>query len=146
MRRLAKAGGVMQINSVFLAAHDASEARDALQERQGRWEILSADERRALIADKAALDAKQPYTTATFDMFMRSLLHAIEVMGVDHVGLGADWDGGGGVIGMEDIAALPKITSRLRQAGLSRDDIGKIMGGNALRLLRRAESLAMKAD
>ena len=40
-----------------------------------------------------------------FRPFMRALLHAIAVMGVDHVGLGADWDGGGGVIGMEDVAA-----------------------------------------
>ena len=64
---------------------------------------------------------------------MRSLLHTIEVMGVDHVGLGADWDGGGGVIGMDDITALPRITARLRREGLSDVDIAKIMGGNLMR-------------
>ena len=75
---------------------------------------------------------------------MRSLLHAIAVMGVDHVGLGADWDGGGGVIGMEDIAALPRITARLRREGLSDADIAKIMGGNLLRVLRQAEAAAQR--
>jgi membrane dipeptidase len=66
-------------------------------------------------------------------------------MGVDHVGLGADWDGGGGVLGMEDVTALPKITARLRREGHSDADIEKIMSGNALRLLRQAERHAAAA-
>ena len=65
-----------------------------------------------------------------------------QVMGVDHVGLGADWDGGGGVIGMEDITALPRITARLRREGLSDADIAKIMGGNLMRVLRQAQAAA----
>ena len=75
---------------------------------------------------------------------MRSLLHAVAVMGVDHVGLGADWDGGGGVIGMEDIAALPRITARLRREGFSEGDIAKIMGGNLMRVLRQVEAGAQR--
>jgi membrane dipeptidase len=145
MRRLARAGGVMQINSIYLLQHDNSPERSAINERMGNWASLGPSERRKLLADKAALDAKRPYTPATFEDFMRSMLHAIEVMGVDHVGLGADWDGGGGVIGMEDIAGLPKITARLRAAGYSDSDIGKIMGQNTLRLLRRAEEHAATA-
>ncbi|MFN3387322.1 MAG: dipeptidase [Allosphingosinicella sp.] len=142
MRRLAKAGGVMFINSVFLVPYDSSDERSAVQARQEKWETLSPAERRRLVADKAALDAKRPFTTATFDMFMKSMLHSIAVMGVDHVGLGADWDGGGGVLGMEDIAALPKITARLRQEGFSDADIAKIMGGNLLRVMRAVEKAA----
>ena len=67
------------------------------------------------------------------------MLHAIAVMGVDHVGLGADWDGGGGVIGMEDVSLLPRITARLRREGYSERDIAKIMGGNLLRVVRRVQ-------
>ena len=77
---------------------------------------------------------------------MRSLLHAVAVMGVDHVGLGADWDGGGGVIGMEDVSLLPRITARLRREGFSEADIAKIMGGNLLRVLRRVQAVAEPAD
>lgn len=144
MRKLAAAGGVMQINSIFLVQHDTSDERSEIETRQDRFATLSAQERRQLLANKAALDAKRPYTSATFENFMASLLHAIKVMGVDHVGLGADWDGGGGVIGMEDVSALPRITARLRKAGYSEADIAKIWSGNVLRLLRQAEDFARK--
>ena len=142
MRRLARAGGVLQMNSIFLVQHDGSPERDAIGDRQEKWLDLSAAERRQLVADKAALDAQRPYTSADFELFMKSLLHAIRVMGVDHVGLGADWDGGGGVQGMEDVASLPKITARLRKEGFSDSDIEKIASGNLLRLVRQAEDYA----
>ena len=142
MRRLARAGGVMFINSVFLVPYDSSPERDAINERHENWARLDADERRRLLRDRAALDARRPYTTADFDLFMRSLLHAVAVMGVDHVGLGADWDGGGGVVGMEDVGQLPRITARLRREGFSDADIAKIMGGNLLRVLRRVQAVA----
>jgi membrane dipeptidase len=144
MRRLAAAGGVMFMNTVFVGVNDNSDARSALEERQHRWGSLSAAERRQLLADLAARDAIQPRTTATFDMFMASVLHAIRVMGVDHVGLGADWDGGGGVIGMEDISLLPRITARLRREGISERDIAKIMGGNLVRVMRQVEQAAAR--
>ncbi len=144
MRRLARAGGVMFINSIFLVQHDNSPERDAINERHERWAELDEPARRRLLADTAALNALRPYTTADFDLFMRALLHAVAVMGADHVGLGADWDGGGGVIGMEDIAALPRITARLRREGMSEADIAKIMGGNLLRVLRRVQAGAAR--
>jgi membrane dipeptidase len=140
MRRLAEKGGVMFINSVFLSPYDTSPERDAINDRHQNWANLDADERRRLLRDRAALDAQRPYTAADFDLFMRSLLHSVAVMGVDHVGLGADWDGGGGVIGMEDVGRLPRITARLRREGFSDADIAKIMGGNLLRVLRRVEA------
>jgi membrane dipeptidase len=145
MRRLAEAGGVMFMNSIFLVQHDGSPERDAINERHERWAELDAAGRRQLIADTAALNALRPYTTADFDLYMRALLHAIRVMGVDHVGLGADWDGGGGVIGMEDITALPRISARLRREGFSDADIAKVMGGNLLRVMRQVQAGAAPA-
>jgi membrane dipeptidase len=130
----------MFINSVFLTPYDNSPERQAINDRHENWANLDADERRRLLRDRAALDAQRPYTSADFDLFMRSLLHSVSVMGVDHVGLGADWDGGGGVIGMEDVSRLPRITARLRREGFSDGDIAKIMGGNLLRVLRRVQA------
>jgi membrane dipeptidase len=130
----------MFMNSIFIAPDDRSPERSAIGRRQEGWGQLSAEERRQLVADKAALDAQRRFTTATFDDFMRSTLHAIRVMGVDHVGLGADWDGGGGVLGMEDIALIPRITDRLRREGFSDTDIAKIMGGNLLRVMRAVQA------
>jgi membrane dipeptidase len=140
MRRLAQAGGVMFMNSIFLVQHDNSPERDAINDRHERWAELDAAGRRQLLADTAALNAQRLYTTADFDLYMRALLHAIRVMGIDHVGLGADWDGGGGVIGMEDITLLPRITARLRREGYGNSDIAKIMGGNLLRVLRQVQA------
>lgn len=142
MRKLAKAGGVMQINSVFLVPFDNDPIRSAVQKRQDGWGQLSPEEQRQLMADKSSADAQNPYAAPTFELFMQSVLHAIKIMGVDHVGIGADWDGGGGVNGMEDIATLPKITARLRREGVSDTDIEKIWSGNLLRLLRQAEQWA----
>jgi membrane dipeptidase len=146
MRRLAAAGGVMCMNSIFMVQHDGSPARDAINERREHWAELDAAGRRRLLADTAALNALRPYTTADFDLYMRSLMHAVQVMGVDHVCLGADWDGGGGVIGMDDITALPRITARLRRAGMSDADIAKIVGGNILRVVRQVQAGAGRAS
>ena len=144
MRRLAKAGGVLQVNSVYLVEGDHDEARNRISDRQDGWWGLSEAEQRKLIADKARADATNPYQGADFELFMKSLLHCIAVMGVDHVGIGADWDGGGGVRGMEDITALPKVTARLRKEGFSDADIEKIWSGNVLRVLKAAEDWAAK--
>jgi membrane dipeptidase len=129
----------MQMNTLFLVPMPSVEARDSIEDRQEQWETMTPEQRRRLVADKSALDARSPKSLATIDIFMRSLLHAIKVMGVDHVGIGADWDGGGGLAGMKDITGLPIITARLRAAGYSPADIEKIWSGNTLRLLRQAE-------
>ncbi len=145
MRQLAAHGGVMFLNSIFMVQHDGSDERDRINERHQRWAELTQAERRQLVADTAALNRLRPYTTADFDLYMRSMLHAIRVMGVDHVGLGADWDGGGGVIGMEDVTALPRISARLRREGFSDADIAKVMGGNLLRVMRQVQAGAAPA-
>ena len=73
---------------------------------------------------------------------MRHLLHIIKVAGWEHVGLGADWDGGGGVAGYEDISALPKVVQALLDAGYSDKQVGAILGGNTVRLIREVQALA----
>jgi membrane dipeptidase len=142
MRRLARAGGVMFINSVYLVPMHSSSERDRIDERHRQWAGLSEGERVQLLRDEASLDAREPVASADFDLFMRSMLHAIAVMGPDHVGIGCDWDGGGGVAGMRDITALPRITARLRREGIADSDIAKIMGGNLLRVLAQAQAAA----
>ncbi len=144
MRKLARSGGVMQMNTLFLVNTQGAGDSDDIEARQGRWEVLTPAERRKLLADKAALDRTAPFPRANLDLFMRSLLHAVKVMGVDHVGIGADWDGGGGLSDMKDIEGLAAITARLRAAGFSEGDIAKIWSGNTLRLLRAAETAAAK--
>lgn len=137
IKALAAKGGVIMINSVFLGPFRNSPERDALDKRKENINSLSPAEQAALAAEYAKLPGWQE---ADFETFMRSLLHCLKLVGPDHVGFGADWDGGGGVDGFEDITALPKITERLIAAGYSEADLEKIWSGNVLRLMRAAEA------
>ena len=93
------------------------------------------------MARRQEIDRLYPETDrATFDDFLAHMLHALKVVGPDHVGIGADWDGGGGVVGMEDVIDLPKITAALLKAGYSETDIQKIWSGNVLRVLAANEA------
>ena len=77
--------------------------------------------------------------SANFETYMASLLHVIEVAGVDHICFGADWDGGDGIAGLDDITGHPKITAALKAASYSDADLAKLWSGNVLRFLRAAE-------
>src|SRR3546814_4549343 len=87
--------------------------REKLFARLERIGELSPAEQADLTARWRALDASESMWADDFERFMVALLHVIEVAGVDNVCFGADWDGGGGIAGLEDITALPKITARL---------------------------------
>ena len=68
--------------------------------------------------------------------------HAVKVAGVDHVGLGSDFDGADMPYGMEDASHLPQITEALLEKEYSEADIQKILGGNTLRLMQDVEVAA----
>ncbi len=70
------------------------------------------------------------------------LQHAIDVMGIDHVGIGTDFDGGGGVPGMQTSADMLSFTMHLLRRRFSEDDIRKIWGGNWLRVMREVQGAA----
>ena len=72
---------------------------------------------------------------------LRHLEHAIEVMGIDHVGIGTDFDGDGGVRGMADSSELLNFTHLLLARGYSEQDIEKIWGGNFLRVMNQVQSV-----
>ena len=146
MRRLADSGGVIQVNTYggYLIAQPPNPQRDKalkpLYERLRLMPALQPEAFRELSAQITAVQQRFPNPQATFADFMKHLLHALEVVGPLHVGIGADWDGGGGVQGLEDVSQLPKITEALLQAGYSEADIASIWSGNLLRLLSRAQA------
>ncbi len=151
LKRLAESGGVIQMNSVssFMidtpSSPEYEAAAKAVNDRYPSAGQLTPAQAVALNKELQELDRRFNRPQATFEHFMQHVLHALKLMGVDHVGLGADWDGGGGVTGLEDITDLPKVTARLRAAGYSEEDLRKIMGGNVLRLLKAAEDHARAA-
>ena len=87
---------------------------------------------------------KSQASEATILDAMAHLDHAIGVMGVDHVGLGTDFDGDGGVPGLADASELTNFTRQLLARRFSEDDIQKIWGGNFLRVMEEVQCSAMK--
>ena len=84
--------------------------------------------------------------TATFEMLMQHFEHIIKVAGIDHVGIGSDFDGVEGKLppGMEDISKLPNITYALLKRGYSEADVRKVLGENLLRTMAEVERVAKK--
>ncbi|MFN7180016.1 membrane dipeptidase, partial [Hyphomonas sp.] len=138
---------VIQINALgaylelLTATSERTAALAALQEQfGGNLSALTPDQRAKYRDARRELDKQFPPPRSTFEKFMEHLLYTLELVGPDHVGIGADWDGGGGVEGMKDVSFLPKITEALLEAGYTEEDLAKIWGGNQLRLMRAAEA------
>jgi membrane dipeptidase len=150
LRALAAKGGVIQINSysAYLKTPKVSPERaaalKALSASRGEGP-MSKEARAAFLAKRAEIDRLYPDTDrATFEDFRAQLLHALKVAGVDHVGIGMDWDGGGGVAGLDDVTGLPEITEALLEAGYTEADIDKIWSGNVLRVMAAVEAEAKR--
>src|ERR1700733_9035437 len=148
IKKLAKAGGSIQINSYNAYLIDVppdperDKARGALYGKLENLANMTPEPATATMREVAdgmkAINARYPQPRATFEMYMQHITHALDLVGPDHVGVGCDWDGGGGVAGMEDVAAIPKITERLIKLGYTEAQLRNFWGGNALRVLKAA--------
>ena len=148
--KLAAAGGVIQINSYsdYLVETpdnpERGQAMRALGRKYGPYRNLAGDKLENYMSERHTIEARYPLPRATIDDVMAHLLHTLRLVGPDHVGIGLDWDGGGGVIGMEDVAGIPEISKRLLSAGYTEQDLQKIWSGNILRVMRVVEAKAEK--
>ncbi len=88
----------------------------------------------AFVSEQAAAQ-----TVATF---VDHIDHAVQLIGIDHVGISSDFDGGGGVVGWNDASETLNVTLELVRRGYSEQDIEKLWGGNLLRVLREVEEIA----
>ena len=135
LKALAAKGGAMCISTIFMSDMNMTPARGELFGQYERIGTLSPAQQAELNRKWRELDKTEPLWAADFERYMAMVLRAIEVGGVDHICFGADWDGGGGLEGIEDSSALPKVTERLKAAGYSDADIEKMWSGNVLRIL-----------
>ena len=145
--QLAESGGVIHVNAFGAYLEDLqptperTAALDALNAEYGTdFAAMSDEEMAAYRTARMALDKEFPAPRSNFEKYLEHLFYMLELVGPDHVGIGADWDGGGGVDGFADAADVPKVTAALVEAGYSEDDIAKIWSGNVLRLMREVEA------
>ncbi len=152
LRAVAKNGGVVQVN--FYSAFVDENYRKAAEAQKKEEDAAVADniaKRRAagqpvnyLDTDRIAREWAAKIPRPPFKSLIDHIDHIAKVAGVDHVGLGSDFDGVAGAMpeGMDSAADLPKITQALLDRGYSADDIRKILGGNLLRAFREVERVS----
>jgi membrane dipeptidase len=153
IRALAKNGGVMDINffSGFLTQAYANGFKSI--EKEMNAEIAAARARyaqqgkqlpyveRVKIEQRLTKNLPVPSYTAIAD----HIDHAVRVGGIDHVGLGSDFDGiESAPKGMEDVSKIPDLVRELARRGYNEQDLEKILGGNVLRVMRQVEQVAQQ--
>jgi len=153
IRALAKNGGVMDIN--FYSGFLSQEYRDAFSkiEKQVEQQVAAARASYAKqgkrlsypeevrIEQRLTKNLPAPSYTAIAD----HIDHAVKVSGIDHVGLGSDFDGiDTPPRGMEDVSKIPALVHELARRGYSEEDLEKILGGNVLRVMRQVEQVALQ--
>jgi len=151
LRALAKNGGVIQI--CFLAAYVKTppvipEREKALKELEARYGNIRQIQDEALrakaMAEREAANQKYPEVRANVQDLVDHIDHVKSVVGVDHVGIGTDFDGGGGVVGCDDVSGMIHVTEELIRRGYTDREIEKIWGGNFLRVFQKVIDLAGK--
>jgi membrane dipeptidase len=140
MRAVADRGGVVHINfyNSFLDP-DYGSRSNAYEEPSERPKNETAEARWARRMRKLEAVGRTP-----FSILLDHFEHAANIAGVDHVGLGSDFDGVTEELptDMEDISKIPNLIPGLRERGFADDAISKILGGNTLRVMREAEAYA----
>ena len=114
-----------------------------LKDKYGDYNALSDSVKK--VVHRAYKDIRKSYEKpATVKDVVDHIDHVVQVIGIDYVGIGTDFDGGGGVDGCSTASEMKNITIELLRRGYSKSDITKIWGGNVMRVLQRVEDLAKK--
>ena len=151
LRALAAKGGVIQI--CFLGAYVKTpavipEREQAIKEMEAKYGSLRdlRDEslREKAMAERDAINQKYPQVRATVQDLVDHIDHVRKVVGIDYVGIGTDFDGGGGVVGCDDVSGMIHVTEELIRRGYTDREIEKIWGGNFFRVFEKAMAVAGK--
>jgi membrane dipeptidase len=140
-------GGVIQIcilSSYIKTPEPNPEMNAKLQElsaRYGDFDMLSDEQKRTYRSERRVIQDKYRKLATVTDV-VDHIDHVVQVIGIDHVGIGTDFDGGGGVDGCRSVAEMKNITIELLRHGYSRADIEMIWGGNIMRIFREVQEAA----
>jgi membrane dipeptidase len=148
LRRIAKNGGVVMVNfyPVFIDQKvlDADKARDVrLKTQLDALDAQFKNDPKRLADERQKLYDANPLPPTPLSVVIDHIDHIVKVAGIDHVGIGSDFDGVPSLPeGMKDISQLPNITYELLRRGYSEKDIRKVLGENFLRAFAEAERVA----
>ena len=149
LKRIAQNGGVVQVNfySEFVDEKTVGPQSDEREKRlKAQQEALNQkykDDPERLAEESDKLEAANPLPPLPISKLIDHIDHIVKVAGIDHVGIGADFDGANDMPeGARDVSMLPNITYELLKRGYSEQDIRKILGENFLRVFAEAERVA----
>jgi membrane dipeptidase len=151
IRDLAKNGGVIQIN--YHVGFLSQEFRDFEKAHPEAEKEINAEVKKRCgdneackltTGDQVVRDFMQAGKLPKVDwtVIVDHIDHAVKIAGIDHVGLGSDFDGAVMPLGMQDVTHIPQITDALLKKGYSESDIRKILGENTLRVLTQVEQVS----
>ena len=141
LRELAANNGVVQMCILSdyvkkpLPNPERDSARMAVRKKYNNFQDLKPEQWDIASAEWHGIDAKFPQTLANVSDVVDHIDHIVKIAGIAHVGIGTDFDGGGGVDGCKDVSQVGNITLELVKRGYSKKDIEKIWGGNLMRVL-----------
>ncbi|MEM9820109.1 MAG: dipeptidase [Bacteroidota bacterium] len=150
LQLMAKNGGVVQLTMLadYLRKAPPNVQRDsavaALRAEMKPFSDMTPEEQSAARKAFQALDEKYPRPPATVKHVADHIEHIVKVAGIDHVGIGCDFDGGGGIEGVFDASEVMNITIELVKRGYTEEQIAKIWGGNLIRVFKEVQSIAKK--
>ena len=139
LRALAKNGGVIQIN--FGSSFINQTARDWYSKRDKVRDSVEGDAAKQAVDDYKATN---PFPFATLEDVLNHIDYVVKLIGIDHVGIGSDFDGVGDSLpeNLKDVSYYPYLIQGLLDRGYKDEEIAQIMGGNTLRLWRQVEQIA----
>lgn len=143
IRALAAKGGVVQVNFVSDYLKKPSEAHRTAKTkiRMARvGKVTTPDMEARMMAQSDSVAKIYASERASVADIANHIDHIVQLVGIDHVGIGSDFDGGGGVNGLEDVSQIENLTAELLRRKYSEADIAKIWGGNLLRVLSKAKA------
>ena len=149
LQALAKNDGVVHINFVnsYLKTQEENPQRDsafAELRKNFNFENMTKEERGKFHSEMKSLSKEFPSDKATLKDVVDHIDYIVKLIGIDHVGIGSDFDGGGGLKGVFDASEMGNITTELLKRGYSEKDIKKIWGGNFMKVFKEVESFAKK--
>jgi membrane dipeptidase len=137
-------GGVVMVNfySGFIVPESGRKMRALMQEMRAKYP--DRKERMKALEDWYKTEGGK-LSRGSYRDVVNHIEHIVKVAGIDHVGIGSDFDGiTMSPVGLEDVASYPRLTDELLRRGYSESDIHKILGANALRAFREAENVAKR--
>jgi len=148
LKALAKNGGVIQMCflSDYVKKPDANPRRDSamavVSKKYNDFQGLTDEQTKIAYKEYRETGRKYPNKLATVQDMVDHIDHIVKVVGIDYVGIGTDFDGGGDLSGCRDVSQMGNVTLELVKRGYSEKDIRKIWGGNFMRVFREVQKSA----